>query len=369
VNAKHFFMPQRITMFAAANDPASGVATGGADRIVAKSVIAMAIAVVGLSGNSLRAQPSAPAREALRQDLGKKLFFDPRLSVDGSTSCASCHDMNHGWADGRAKATGLIHGARGKVGPRNTPTMLNAAFQKRQFVDMRASSLADQALMPLTNALEMGNASRAQVVNRLRNIPGYRRLFDQLGVELNEQAMTECLVAFESTIVSRFDAPIHRYLSGDAAALDQREARGWKVFVESNCLECHKPPLFRDDLLHNTGVSARVNNGKDRGRAAIVGAGPGDRNERAFKTASLLEAARTAPYMHDGSLVTLRDVIEHYDSGARFVAGGQIRRDPLADARVKPRRWSAEQKADLESLLTRPMMSPTYPLVQPPALP
>lgn len=326
------------------------------------------LAFIALSPGLLPAQPPL-ARETLRQELGKTLFFDPRLSVDGSTSCASCHDMNHGWADGRTKATGLIHGATGRIGPRNTPTVLNAAFQQRQFVDMRASSLADQALMPLTNELEMGNTSRAQVVNRLRSIPGYRRLFAQLGVEVSEQAMIECLVAFESTIVSRLDAPIHRYLSGDAAALSEREARGWKVFVEANCLECHKPPLFRDDSLHNTGVSARVSNGKDRGRAAIVGPGPGNRNERAFKTASLLELPRTAPYMHDGSLATLRDVIEHYDSGARFLADGRIRRDPLADARVKPRRWSDEQKADLEALLTRPMMSPSYPFIQPPVPP
>lgn len=311
----------------------------------------------------------APAPPSLAAEIGKRLFFDPRMSVDGSTSCASCHDRNHGWADGRAKATGLIHGGLGKVGPRNTPTVLNAALQTRQFVDMRAASLADQALMPLTNPLEMGNISRRQVINRLRAIPGYKQLFAQLGAPLDERSLTACLVAFEATVVSRLDAPIHRYLSGDAAALDVREARGWKLFVDNECVSCHKPPLFRDDLAHNTGVSARVANGKDRGRATIVGPGAGNRNVRAFKTASLLELPRTAPYMHDGSLGSIADVIEHYDSGARFQTGREIRQDPLLDGHIRPRGWTVEQKADLEALLTRPMMSPTYPIIDPPVLP
>jgi cytochrome c peroxidase len=326
-------------------------------------------------GRASAQSTSAAGRQALRVELGRKLFFDPRLSADGSTACASCHDPAHGWADGRRVAVGLIRGGVGRPGTRNTPSIINAAFSDGpQFWDMRARSLLEQATQPITNPIEMGNQTLGQVVGRLDRVAGYRPLFAAaFGTPGASPArLAAAIAAFERTVVS-FDAPVDRFLAGDDTALTPAARRGLALARAGACFDCHKPPLYADGLVHNVGISLRSGNSvaarPDNGRAAIVGAGPNNVNVRAFKTPTLREIARTAPYMHDGSLATLADVVEHFDSGGRFVRGGQAQVDSLLDSRIRPLGLTAAQKQDLLTFLVEGFASPDYPYIERPVLP
>ncbi len=324
-----------------------------------------------LVSSSAQAQPPLPAdRLASRIELGHKLFFDPRLSVDGSTSCASCHDPAHGWADGRRVAVGRIRRGRGLPGTRNTPSIINAAFQDGpQFWDMRARSLNEQATQPITNPIEMGQQSIGQVLNRIARVPGYPPLFAAaFGTpEVSQPRLAAALESFERTVTA-IDAPIDRYLAGDKDSLSAAAERGFVIFASAGCVECHRPPLFRDGLAHNNGFAARAAR-PDLGRAAIIGNGLGNANVRAFKTPTLRETVRTAPYMHDGGLSTLAEVIDHYNVGGRFLRDGAPVRDPLADPRIRPLGLSAAQKNDLLTFLVEGLTSFEYPQISPPVLP
>jgi len=337
--------------------------------------LAGVVEVALLIGHAPAQQPQSFGQPTLRIELGRKLFFDPRLSADGSTACASCHDPAHGWADGRRVAVGLIRGGVGRPGTRNTPSIINAAFTDGpQFWDMRARSLNDQATQPITNPIEMGNQTLGQVIGRLDNIAGYRPLFAEAfgSPGASPARLAAAIEAFERTLAS-FDAPIDRYLAGDETALAGAARRGFALARAANCFDCHKPPLYTDGLVHNVGVSLRSGNtagGRpDNGRAAIVGGGPNNINVRAFKTPTLREIARTAPYMHDGSLSTLADVVEHFNAGGRFVRGGQAQVDPLVDARVRPLGLTATQQQDLVTFLVEGFASPDYPYIERPVLP
>ena len=329
-----------------------------------------AMFLVPLSVQAQSPQRGRASDLASRIELGHKLFFDPRLSVDGSTSCASCHDPAHGWADGRRVAVGRIRGGRGLPGTRNSPSIINATFQDGpQFWDMRARSLSEQATQPITNPIEMGQQTIGQAVGRIARIPGYPPLFAAAfgTADVSQPRLAAALEAFERTVTA-LDAPIDRYLAGDTEAMSAAARRGFAIFTSARCIECHKPPMFRDGLAHNNGFAARAAN-PDLGRAAIVGNGAGNANVRAFKTPSLRETVRTAPYMHDGSLPTLGDVIDHYNAGGRFLRDGLTRRDPLADPRVRPLGLGAEQKSDLLTFLVEGLTSLEYPQISQPVLP
>ena len=267
-------------------------------------------------------------------------------------------------------AIGRIRAGRGLPGVRNTPSILNAAFQDGpQFWDMRARSLAEQSTQPLANPLEMGPQTIGQVLARIGRISGYPPLFAAaFGTpEVSEPRLAAALTTFERTVTA-VDAPVDRYLAGDHAALSPAAERGLALFQTVGCSACHQPPLFRDGLAHNNGFAARAAR-PDSGRAAIIGNGPGDVNLRAFKTPSLRDVARTAPYMHDGSLPALTDVIEHYNAGGQFVRGGATQRDPLADRRIRPLGLQASEKSDLLTFLVEGLSSSGYPLISPPVLP
>ncbi len=320
--------------------------------------------------NFSQAQPLSIGPLASRIELGRKLFFEPRLSVDGSTSCASCHDPAHGWADGRRVAIGRIRDGRGLPGTRNTPSIINAAFQDGpQFWDMRAKSLSDQATQPITNPIEMGQQTIGEVLRRIAHIPGYPPLFAAAfgSSEVSQPRLAAAIETFERTITS-VDAPIDRLLAGESGALSAPAARGFAIFQSAGCIECHAAPMFRDGLVHNNGFAVRVA-APDPGRAAIAGNGPGGVNVRAFKTPALREVARTAPYMHDGGLPTLEAVVEHYNAGGRFVREGQTLRNALADPRVRPLGLSLEQKRDLIAFLVEGLTSSEYPQITQPVLP
>lgn len=289
--------------------------------------------------------PTSPEKIA----LGQQLYFDPRLSSDNKVSCASCHDPAKGFSNGEQFATGV----EGKKGGRNSPTVINSAFQKFQFWDGRASSLEDQALGPIQNPIEMNMELKA-VVAKLNAINGYKQQFQKVfGTDVTSEGIAKAIAAYERTIVS-FDAPYDRFKAGDKTALSESALRGMTLFFnKARCSACHIGPNFTDNSFHNIGVS-----GHDDGRH-VVTKSLGDKG--AFKTPTLREVARSAPYMHDGSLKTLEEVIAHY------VKGGNPN-DQL-DEEIYALKLTPEETADLVTFLKEGLSSPTYPNHKAPELP
>lgn len=221
--------------------------------------------------------PITPEKAA----LGRELFFDKRLSRDGSVACATCHDPAMAFTDARPVAIGL----QGRKGNRRSPRILNRAYGKSFFWDGRARTLEEQVTQPIENPLEM-DMKVPEVVERLRHDSRYSTM--------TETSLRNALAAYVRTILAG-DSPYDRYVAGDRSALNTQEQLGLKLFRgKAGCTACHLGPNLTDERRHDTGIGA-----------------PGER----FKTPSLREVARTPPYMHDGSLTTLNDVIEHYDKG------------------------------------------------------
>jgi cytochrome c peroxidase len=249
--------------------------------------------------------------------LGRRLYYDPGLSVDGTVSCATCHAPNLGFGDGKA----LSNGVDGKLGSRSAPTVINAAYNTLQFWDGRSASLEKQAEGPMANPVEMGHTLEG-VVKFAQSDPTYRKLFakawgtEQITIDL----VTKSIASFERTVVIG-DSPFDRfYYGGDKKALSLAEQRGLKLFLnpkKGNCSVCHvvgkKYALFTDNKFHNIGVGTDTS-----GNFADVGLYAQSKNTAdmgAFKTPTLRNIAETAPYMHDGSQATLKDVVDHYVGG------------------------------------------------------
>ncbi|MNR87076.1 Cytochrome c551 peroxidase precursor [compost metagenome] len=247
--------------------------------------------------------PSNPLTPA-KVELGKTLFFDPRLSGDGSLACVSCHVPGLAWADGRAKGVGY----QGKELSRNVPSLLNAAYYVGFFHDGRAGTLEEQALGPLFNPDEM-NATASQVVSTLTGIPEYRARFQEaFGTEPSVETLGKALAAFERTLISK-DSAFDRWVSGEEGALSPQAKRGLDLFTgKADCTACHKGPNFSDDKFHNIGVPGSGT--RDKGRFEVT-RDPDDLG--AFKTPSLRNVALTAPYMHNGSIKTLHEAVKHYE--------------------------------------------------------
>ncbi|MEM7183414.1 MAG: cytochrome c peroxidase [Spirochaetota bacterium] len=238
--------------------------------------------------------------------LGKLLFFDPRLSGSNWISCASCHNPALGWVDGLPK--GIGHNFT-KL-DRNTPTILNSAFNFLQFWDGRAKSLEEQALGPITSEKEM-NQNMEELLLELKNIAGYRSLFDKAfsGEGIKKETIAKAIASYERTIVSKTSA-FDRWMQGEENAVSDAAKKGFAVFNgKAKCVICHSGFNFTDNGFHNIGVSTIA---EDKGRHAIV---PIKVTKGAFKTPTLRDVTRTAPYMHDGSLKTLEEVVEHYNVG------------------------------------------------------
>ncbi len=276
--------------------------------------------------------------------LGRELFFDKRLSGDGTISCADCHDPNKGFADGKVKAEGI----GGKTGTRNSPTILNAVFNPGQFWDGRADTLEDQATLPLINPLEMGNRTYDEVIGRIRAIPEYRASFHRaFGKEPAIEDLAKAIACFERTLVAA-DSSFDRFVAGDSAAMSEQAKRGFALFRgRARCSRCHTfsdlNPFFTDFSFHNTGVAANHARFADISRRAYEvaereGAKPaidaigreegGDELGRmlysyqvfdlgSFRTPSLRNVSLTAPYFHDGSAKTLNDVVRFYNDGGK----------------------------------------------------
>jgi len=292
-----------------------------------------------------------------RVELGRKLYFDTRLSRDGTVSCATCHDVTRGFTDQRAVSEGI----NGQLGKRNAPTTLNTALLHTFFWDGRSPSLDHQARMPILNPVEMGMPDEAAAMKAIRDVPEYQEAFKKAyGREMNYEDVGRAIAAFERTLIF-VDSPFRRFLDGDAAALSPQAQAGWELFNgKARCVACHQMnpsnPLGADNRFHNVGVSARHQDFEGLAQKALktmaedaseqkldelaVGTDLSElgrfmvthnRSEiGSFRTPQILNIGITGPYMHDGSMATLWDVMDHYNKGGEanpFLDGGI---EPLA---------------------------------------
>jgi cytochrome c peroxidase len=278
-----------------------------------------------------------------RVALGRKLFFDPVMSSDDRVSCASCHRPDHAFSDTLA----LSLGVHARPGRRNAPSLLNAVYGTTFAWDGRAPSLESQVLLPIQDSAEM-NLPLVELENRVRAQPAYTRAFRrEFGEDPTPRTIALALASYVRTLRSG-DAPIDRFRAGDTLALSPLARFGGRVFSgKANCTTCHVGPLFTDGAFHNTGIAWRDSAFSDIGRANSTGL---TEDKGRFKTPSLRNVAVTAPYMHDGSVASLAEVVEFYEGGGRS--------NPGLDPVIRPLRLTADEKtaivAFLESLTARP---------------
>ena len=295
-----------------------------------------------------RDNPLTPQKIA----LGRSLYFDKRLSMSGTVSCASCHDPAFAFTDAKPVAVGTA----GLRGTRNAPTLLNAVFSDLLFWDGRARSLEDQVKHPLLSSFEMGLTSERQLLARVASIPDYRRRFQTVFKSdgLNIDTIAKAIAAYERTLLSG-NSPFDRFINRDNTAITDAQKRGWQLFKgKAKCIDCHKysadSPFFTDFEFHNTGV-ALTNDVLDLVRTVAGIAKETSRTELAhsarfselgrfavtlqstdvgaFKTPTLRDMELTSPYMHDGSFKTVIDVLQYYNRGGTANAYLDKRMQPL----------------------------------------
>jgi cytochrome c peroxidase len=279
-----------------------------------------------------------------RVTLGQKLFFEPRLSGDGTVACATCHDPARAFTDGRPVSVGI----HGRVGQRNAPTILNALYNKHQFWDGRVATLEQQAALPITNPFEMGSASIGDAVSRIASDNDYQTQFMQaFSRAVNEQDMLSAIAEYERTLVS-FDSPFDHFIAGEPNAISDSAKRGWELFnTKARCNLCHAltdnqrdVTLFMDNDFHNIGVGIlrhhvaplaqraqrelaqgnlpAVDTAAISSDLSVLGRFLVTRTQEdiaSFKTPGLRNVLVTGPYFHDGSMETLWDVMDHYNKG------------------------------------------------------
>jgi cytochrome c peroxidase len=279
---------------------------------------------------------------AEKAELGMLLYFDKRLSSDGSVACASCHATEKAFTDGAPFSTGI----GGQKGGRSAPTVINRAYSTQQFWDGRADTLEEQAKGPIANPIEMtseksAEESHAACIRRLRGIAGYVRRFEKVfGTrEFEMDHVAKAIATFERTVYSG-NAPFDRYNAGDKQAMSAEQIRGMDVFFNrAACDSCHLGFNFTDGSYVNIGIGMDKPE-PDVGRVAVS---KKEEDTGAFKTPTLREIEHTGPYMHDGSLKTLEEVVEHYDKGGI--------KNPHLDQRLKPLKLSKQEKSDLVAFL------------------
>jgi cytochrome c peroxidase len=270
--------------------------------------------------------------------LGRRLFFDPLLSATRSVSCATCHEPERAFADARPIAVGVF----GRLGTRHSPALINRGFGRTHFWDGRASALEAQVLMPIADPNEMDVAIE-DAVKRVAADATYRAAFaDVFGGPVTAADLARALATFIRTIRSA-DSPYDRFVASPADALPAEALTGLRLFRgRARCSFCHIEPTFTDEQFHNTGISWRDADSsfQDEGRMAVSRLA---RDRGAFKTPTLREIARTAPYMHDGSLKTLAEVIDFYAAGGR--------QNPNLSRLIRPIALTAAEKQSLVAFL------------------
>jgi cytochrome c peroxidase len=273
--------------------------------------------------------------------LGRQLFFDRRLSGDNSMSCATCHVPEKNWADGAIVGNG--HG--GKPLARNTPTLLNVAFLANHLWDGRAATLEQQSLVPIQAVDEM-NQNLDELEAELNAVPGYVGQFERVfKSKVTRDGIAKSLAAFERTLITE-PSPVDRYLAGDKVALSDAAQRGMELFFgDAGCARCHRGPTLSDGKFYRLGVSLR-----DEGRTGVTRKAE-DRAK--FRTPPLRNVAETAPYMHDGSLKSLEDVVTFYYRGVPVATDASL---PLDVEPLTGRSFSeiSDVVAFLESLSGKP---------------
>jgi cytochrome c peroxidase len=313
--------------------------------------------------------------------LGQKLFFEPRLSGNGTVACATCHDPARAFTDGRPLSVGI----HGRVGQRNAPTILNALYNKYQFWDGRVTTLEQQAALPLTNPSEMGSTSIADAVSRIAGDKYYQAQFMRaFGRRVNEQDMLSAIADYERTLAS-FDSPFDHFIAGEANAISDAAKRGWELFnTKARCHLCHAltanqqdATLFIDNDFHNIGIgilrhhvgplAQQAERELAQGHlAAIDGAAIGSEMSvvgrflvtrkqsdiASFKTPGLRNVLVTGPYFHDGSMQTLWDVMDHYNKGDGIA-------DPWLDKDMQPLALTEPEIGDVVAFLAT-LTSPQY---------
>ncbi|MFT3666205.1 cytochrome-c peroxidase [Piscinibacter sp.] len=333
-----------------------------------------ALALAGPGAAQPLGLPPLPAPPAALVALGKQLFFERRLSINETLSCAMCHVPAQGFTVNELKTSVGMEGISLR---RNAPTLLNVAYVRKLFVDGRAASLEAQALQPIVHPDELAHPDMASAMRRLAALPEYKAPFRRAfgSARPTPARVAAALAAYERTLLAG-DSPFDRWHYGKQAdALGEQARRGFALFVQHGCAQCHpigtRDALFSDGLFHNTGVQARSD--AQRGSGASFTLVPGlqasfdhdtlrrigvpdlpdlgryevtrrERDKRAFRTPGLRNVALTAPYMHDGSFDTLEAVIDFY-------AGGGWPGDARQDPRIQPFRLAPEERSALVEFL------------------
>jgi len=326
--------------------------------------------------------PLAATRAAIPADnpqtlekiaLGMRLFFDGRLSADGTVACATCHDPSRAFTDGRSVSIGI----KGRAGQRNAPTILNALYNKTQFWDGRVKTLEEQAALPIVNPVEMGQPNLETAVAKIATISEYDRRFRKVfGRPPNGTDLVRAIASYERTQVS-FDSPFDHFIAGDNNAIDESAKRGWELFnTRARCNKCHAlseqthdVTYFTDNDFHNIGVgiirhnvvalavkaeqlvnsrSAKaIDNAAIQSQMSVLGRFLVTKKQAdiaSFKTPDLRNVLITSPYFHDGSQETLWDVVDHYNKGDGV-------QNPFLDQDIQPLALSESDIDDLVAFM------------------
>ena len=304
-------------------------------------------------------QPGGRSASRAEVELGKILFFDRRLSSNDTMTCVSCHSPQLGFGDGE----NLSRGVSGNRTRRHAPSLYNLAWSKTFFWDGRATTLEEQLLGPLSNPDEL-NMPMDSLVAKLRGVPFYVQAFERVypGSGLTAKHVARAIAAFERTLIAG-GSPFDRYEQGDHGALSPAAERGMKLFFgRAVCSTCHSGAHFTDGRFHNTGVP-----GEDAGRSELDRVGefqtrpyPFFQTQRAFKTPGLRNVALSAPYMHNGSEATLKDVVAFYNQG------GKVKQSYGLSLDIRPLGLGEQEMSDLVAFLEA-LTSPVD--VRPPTIP
>lgn len=314
--------------------------------------------------------PNDNAMSEERVELGRELYFETALSADKTVSCATCHDVTRSFTDRRKVSEGVAK----KTGKRNAPTTMNAALLQTQFWDGRAATLESQAGQPILNPVEMALSDKATAVAALQKIPTYAELFKKAyGRTINYPDIERAIAAFERTLIF-LDAPFDRFIAGKNDAISESAKRGWDLYNgKARCITCHpihkSNPLGTDNRFHNIGVSARHQDFEELAKRALklINDDPSERklDELAvgtdlselgrfmvtknyadigsFRTPQIRNIGITGPYMHDGSLETLWDAMDHYNKGGEA--------NPFLDGGIEPLALNEQEIDDLVDLM------------------
>ncbi|MFN8007234.1 MAG: cytochrome c peroxidase [Terriglobia bacterium] len=293
----------------------------------------------GLDSESMSIPKDNPLTEE-KIKLGKKLYFDKKLSVDQTIACASCHIPEKGFADPSQFSSGV----GGKKGGRQAPTVINRVFSTKQFWDGRAASLEEQALGPVQNPVEMAMPNLDEVIKRLKTDPSYLEMFKAAfppDGAITDIHIAQAIASFERTVVSG-NSPFDRFMAGDKTAMSESAQRGYAIFKDEkkgNCETCHVGHNFTDENYNNIGVGMAAKD-PDLGYYKITKL---EGHKGAFKTPTLREIASTAPYMHDGSEKSLEEVVEFYNKGGH--------KNKWLSTKIKPLHLTKQEQQDLVEFL------------------